>query len=137
MKDFSSQTRKLWFHLPQKIRFLLVGGFNTVISYLLFLLLFEGCRINYNPALIIQYIISINLSIFTMRFFVFESRGNFIHEYFKAWGAYLLLLLLNLLWLNLTDIFLKVYPAASQLVYVILVTILTYIIHKHFSFRRK
>ena len=48
-----------------------------------------------------------------------------------------ILLLLNLLWLNLTDIFLKVYPAASQLVYVILVTILTYLIHKHFSFRRK
>lgn len=136
MKDIYSKAEKRWFDLPQKIRFLLTGGFNTVISYLLFLLLFEGCRINYNPALIIQYIISINLSILTMRYFVFESRGNFMREYFKAWGAYLLIFLFNLLWLNITDIFFKIYPAASQMVYIILATIITYLAHKHFSFRK-
>ena len=27
-----------WFGLPQKIRFLLVGGFNTFLAYLLFVL---------------------------------------------------------------------------------------------------
>lgn len=136
MKDIYSKAEKRWFDLPQKIRFLLTGGFNTVISYLLFLLLFEGCHIDYNPALIIQYIISINLSILTMRYFVFASRGNFMREYFKAWGTYLLMLTFNLLWLNITDIFFKIYPAASQLVYIILATIITYLAHKHFSFRK-
>ena len=136
MKDIYSKAEKRWFDLPQKIRFLLTGGFNTAISYLLFLLLFEGCRIDYNPALIIQYIISVNLSILTMRYYVFASRSNFMREYFKAWGAYLLILLFNLLWLNITDIFFKIYPAASQLVYIILATIITYLVHKHFSFRK-
>lgn len=136
MKQLYSTAEKIWFRLPQKIRFLLVGGFNTVMSYLLFLLLFAGCGIAYNPALIIQYFITVNLSILSMRYYVFESRGNLLHEYFKAWGTYLLMLLFNLLWLNVTDIFFKIYPAASQLVYIILATVITYLVHKHFSFRK-
>lgn len=33
-----------WFGLPQKIRFLLVGGFNTFLAYLLFILSLPYCK---------------------------------------------------------------------------------------------
>ena len=68
---------KIWFRLPQKLRFLLVGGFNTVFAYLvlnllniLFGVLFKDIFspvVIANIALVIQYILTINVSFVTMR----------------------------------------------------------------------
>jgi putative flippase GtrA len=79
----------IWFRFPEKIRFLLVGGFNTVLAYsLLNALDWLFGRINEayalgaspevvaNIALIIQYIITINISVVTMRYYVFHSTGR-------------------------------------------------------------
>ena len=65
----------IWFELPQKLRFLLVGGFNTVFAYSILALiywLFASINANsefgfspvivVNAALFVQYVISINVS---------------------------------------------------------------------------
>ena len=70
------QIENRWFGLPQKIRFLLVGGFNTMLAYLLFILFVEGIKIPYKISLIIQYILTVNISIFSMRHYVFRSAKN-------------------------------------------------------------
>lgn len=58
------QIENRWFGLSQKIRFLLVGGFNTFLAYLLFVLFVAILQIPYRLSLIIQYVLTVNISIF-------------------------------------------------------------------------
>ncbi len=126
---------KIWFKTPEKIRYILVGGFNTVFAYLVFVGLYYLLDF-YNLALFIQYIITINVSFLTMRYYVFRSSGNFKREYVKAWTVYLGMLLFNFIAINLMVKGLKINPEISQAVYIVVSTILIYILHKHFSFKK-
>lgn len=127
----------IWFSINQKIRFLLVGGFNTVFAYCVFAALFELVKIPYNPALILQYFITVNVSFITMRYYVFQSHGNIKAEYFKAWTVYIGMYFFNAFALNLFVRVLGLYPLVGQAAYLIISTILTYLLHKYFSFREK
>ena len=135
----------IWFRLPQKLRFLLVGGFNTVLSYGIFSALywlFDKFNL-YNLdkivisdiALVVQYFITINVSFITMRYYVFQSHGNWKTELLKSWSVYISLLLINaptisiLIWLGL-------HPLAAQAVYLTFSTITTFFLHKYYSFRK-
>ncbi len=135
----------IWFRLPQKLRFLLVGGFNTVLSYCIFSALYwlldKFNRFNLDKiiisdiALVVQYFITINISFITMRYYVFQSHGNWKAELLKAWSVYLSLLLINapaisfLIWLGL-------HPLVAQAVYLTFSTIITFFLHKYYSFRK-
>ena len=124
----------LWFTLlPQKLRFLLVGGFNTVSSYVIFVIFTS--LFAYQAALIITYFLSINLSIITMRCYVFRTGSlNLSKQYLKAGITYLLMLLGNAVFLWLTVDFYHVNPLLSQAIFTIISTILLYYIHKNVNF---
>lgn len=125
----------IWFKkIPQKIRYLLVGGFNTVFAYLFFLLLL--CFLPYNIALIAQYFVTVNVSIFTMRYYVFRSQGNFKQEYLKAWMVYIGIYFFNAVALNFLVRFCQLTPPVAQAVYLSVSTVLTFILHKYYSFRK-
>ncbi len=139
----------LWFSFPQKIRYLLVGGFNTVFAYsVLAMLLWLVGKINNiylwglnneiiaNTSLFIQYIICINVSFLTMRYYVFQSKGNWKKEFFKAWSVYLFLYLINAPILTFLMIFVGLHPLVAQALYLIFSTIITFILHKYYSFRQ-
>lgn len=134
----------IWFRLPQKLRFLLVGGFNTVLAYSVFFALYWLFN-NLNVwqfdkiivsdfALFVQYCITINVSFITMRYYVFRSHGNWKIELIKAWSVYISLFLINapiisfLIWLGL-------HPLVAQAVYLTFSTIVTFLLHKYYSFR--
>lgn len=127
-----------WFEkLPQKLRFLLVGGFNTLSAYLIFTGLYFLFNHNYVMTVVVQYFITINISIVTMRYYVFQSHGNFVKEYLKAAVVYIYLLGFNLVWLYLfVDVF-AINGLLSQFLYLFVSTVLTYILHKYFSFNQK
>lgn len=134
----------IWFKLPQKLRFLLVGGFNTVFAYgVFFALYWLFSKLNIwnlskitvsNIALVVQYCITINVSFITMRYYVFQSHGNWKAELLKAWSVYLSLLLINapsisfLIWLG-------IHPLIAQALYLTFSTITTFLLHKYYSFR--
>lgn len=139
----------IWFRFPEKLRFLLVGGFNTVLAYsLLNALDWLFGRINEayalgaspevvaNIALIIQYIITINISVVTMRYYVFHSTGNWKKEFAKAWSVYIFLYLINAPIMTLLMVIFGLKTWAAQGIYLIFSTILTFILHKYFSFRK-
>ena len=136
---------KIWFSFPQKIRFLLVGGFNTVFAYVLLNLLnflFLSLDLAYsetiiaNVALIIQYVVSVNVSFITMRYYVFQSHGVWIQEYIRAWSVYLLLFVINAPIITLFMEFLNWDLWLSQAVFLVIETILTFVLHKYYSFRK-
>ena len=146
MKRFYLLAEKIWFHFPQKTRFLLVGGFNTVFAYLFlnFLNIFFGiCLQNTlspvmiaNLALIVQYILTVNVSVITMRYYVFQSHGNFYKEWLKAWSVYIFLYLINVPVLTFMMIVLGLSAWLAQGIYIIFSTILTFWLHKHYSFKK-
>lgn len=89
----------------------------------------------------------------TMRYYVFQSKGNFGREYAKAFSSYILLYFINtgLLaffvrvihfkeWLPADSIILmlpNLNKAAAQLCCIVIITFLTFFIHKYFSFQAK
>ena len=127
----------IWFKVPQKLRFLLVGGFNTLFSYVLFAFLVAIIMMPYKIALVLNYIIAVNLSIFTMRYYVFRSFGNFLREYGKAWCVYLLVLILNYVSMYMMVDVYKMNELIAQAVYTFFITFFIYFMHKYVSFAKK
>lgn len=141
-------TENIWFKLPEKLRFLLVGGFNTVFAWSVFaaltwLFVSINNRAGWNfpeillanAALIVQYAITINVSFITMRYYVFRSHGNFWKEWAKAWSVYVLLYTINAPSISFLMWIFKLNAWLAQAIYLIFSTIVTFLLHKYYSFR--
>ncbi len=139
----------LWFSFPEKLRFLLVGGFNTVVAYSMLTLLdwlFNKVNIFYgwgfpevgvaNAALIVQYVITINLSFLTMRYYVFRSHGDWRTELAKAWSVYIFLYLINAPIMSFLMLMFDLQAWQAQAIYLTFSTIVTFLLHKYYSFRK-
>lgn len=130
-----------WFKFPEKFRFLLVGGWNTLCSLLIFAFLYETLkyRMPYEVVLIINHIISVFQTFISLRFFVFRSNANsakeVIKEFVKANALYSILLIANLILLYFFVEFGKLNVILSQVVVTCILTILSYFGNKHFIFK--
>lgn len=143
----------IWFRINQKIRFLLVGGFNTTTSFVLYYLFLYITQGREQISLLLMNIININISIVTMRYYVFQSHGDFKQEYLKAFSSYIVLYFINT---GLLAFFVSVIrvqenlspqnilqevpnldKAVAQLCCIVIITVLTFFVHKYFSFRQK
>ena len=137
MKKLYLSIEKLWFKwLPEKVRFVLVGGFNSAAAYLIFLGLYHLFNGYYGAALVGQNVISINISIFTMRWYVFQSRGSIGKEYAKAWPVYLFMIIINYPFLWIFDNWLGISAPVAQPIFIVTAAIGTYLLLKYFSFRK-
>ncbi|HCU59191.1 MAG TPA: hypothetical protein DIC64_04335 [Alphaproteobacteria bacterium] len=132
------KVENLWFSkVPEKLRFLLVGGFNTVFAYAFYAFLLEIIGLPYLLSLVVQWFVTVNLSIATMRYYVFRSKGDIVAEFIKAWSVYIFLFFANVVGLSFLIEICKINPLWAQGIYLTFSTILTYILHKYFSFRKK
>ena len=140
----------LWFSFPEKLRFLLVGGFNTVLAWSvltaldwLFTQVNNGCGWNLpkiwvaNAALVVQYAITINISFLTMRYYVFRSHGEFWKEWAKTWSVYIFIYLINAPTMSFLMWAFGLEAWQAQGIYLVFSTVLTFILHKYYSFRQK
>lgn len=127
----------IWFRINKKLRFLLVGGFNTFLSYGLFVLFLTYFNFTYQSSLILTYIISVNISIFTMRYYVFRDRGSLMQSYMRSWIVYLSMLGFNYIFLLLLVDVIKISAVIAQGFYLIFSTFFIYIFHQKFSFKTK
>src|ERR1700739_556226 len=78
--------------LPQFIRYLFVGGFNTLFGYCVFALLnwlFRGFgSYSYLYASFFSSVITISLAFLAYKWFVFRTRGNYLVEWIRCFGVY-------------------------------------------------
>lgn len=77
----------------QIVRYLCVGVFNTVFGYSVFavfnfLLHRAGVPISYIFASALSNFISITVAYLAYKFFVFRTRGNYLHEWLRAMAVY-------------------------------------------------
>lgn len=128
----------LWFKLDDKIRFLFVGCVNAGISYLIFVifLLLLGDELR-QLCVALQWIISSVFSYLNQKFFVFNTRGNYLKEYLKCCSTWFVSYLLNVLILELLVKFCIKNVLISQFVSLFTVSVVTYVLFKYFAFSKK
>lgn len=121
----------------EKIRYLLVGGYNTAFGYILFALLLMLLKdgVHYLIVLIISHVISVINAYLAYKFLVFKTKGRWLNEFGKFNTVYLGVLAINLVALPAMVELLGIRPIVGQAWFVIITVIASYLGHKHFSFK--
>ena len=130
--------KESWFKLSDKIRFLLIGGFNAGVSYLIYssicLILGEGA---YQLALALAWAISSIISFTTQKFLVFRGKGNWTKEYLKCCTTWVFSYLINAGLLELLVKMLHLNVFVAQIIATLAAAVFTYFLFKKFAFRVK
>lgn len=119
----------------QQIRFLFVGGLNTIVGYGSFaLLIFFG--LNYLIANTISYIIGVIHSYLWNKNFTFKSKNKSISEVIRFIFVYIVnyLIGLGVLYILVDKIGLDKYLAGA--LNLIITTLISWFGHKYFSFKQ-
>lgn len=127
---------EVWFRIPEKLRFLLVGGFNTVVSYVMFagLILLLG-EAKYQQSLVLSWVLSSFISFTTQKIFVFQTKGNWCKEYVKCVLTWSIGYAINAVVLEVVVSALDMNVYIGQALSILLTTVITYILFKHFAFK--
>jgi putative flippase GtrA len=152
--DAESGLRSIVRRHAEKVRYLLVGAWNTVFGYGLFLLLLalltDPLRsLGSSPAWLLQWIardyyvavgwigwvIAVPHSTLTMKYLAFRSPGHPLPQIGKAYLVYVPTQLIGsfLLWLTVSVLGLT--PQIGALVTVAVTTVASYLGHKYFTFK--
>ena len=129
---------KKWFKIPDKIRFLFIGGLNAVISYFIFVLaVFVIGDKYYQICAALQWGISSIFSFVNQKVFVFGTKGNWIREYLKCCATWLISYIMNALILEVLVKYCRMNVYLAQILSIFSVSVLTYVLFKYFAFRVK
>jgi putative flippase GtrA len=134
--------------LRQFMRYILVGGFNTVFGYGLFALLNWLSRglgsYNYIYAAIVGNFVGISVAFLGYKWFVFRTRGNYLVEYIRCFGVYGSSALIGLAGLSILVPILRrslhqpeeaPYIAAAMMT--VVTVVFSFLGHKRISFRAR
>jgi putative flippase GtrA len=124
----------------ERVRFLVVGGTNTVVGYGLFLLfnLVAGEVIGYIGSLYLSYVLAVVLAFVLHRRFTFRIVGsdNLVVDFARFASVYIVSLAINTVALPLLVELAGLTPSVAQAIVVVVTTLISYAGHKWFSFRR-
>ena len=121
------------------LRFVIVGGFNTVAAYLFFALLYRLFGQGWCDA-VIQVAVSIfgiTLSYVTHRIFTYKSHGVWWREYLRFYVVYGAQLLLSSALFLVFSTWLGFNGYVTQLVLMAVFTFASYWAHKVYSFKEE
>ena len=124
-----------WCRIPDKIRFLLIGGVNAAISYIIFAaaLYILGDK-HYQPCVTLQWALSSVFCYFNQKSFVLCTKGNYLNEYLKCCSTWAVSYCLNVVILELLVRFAIKNVYLSQFISIFLVSVVTYVLFKYFAF---
>lgn len=123
----------------EKLRYLVVGGLNTVLGFGLFSVcqFFFGKSIGYLGSLYLAQLIASVIAFVNYKKAVFNAKGNIFLDFVRFQSVYLVPLLINTL---LLPLFVQAFHwnvYFAQAVATFILSIGLYFGHKHFSFRRQ
>lgn len=119
----------------QQIRFLFVGGLNTMVGYGTYAL-FLWLGLNYFYSNSISYVIGIIHSYFWNKKFTFKSNDKSILEIVKFVSVYIVNYLVGIAFLSL---FIKIFGIneyVAGVLNLVVTTLISYFGHKYFSFSK-
>jgi putative flippase GtrA len=124
----------------QKVRFLLIGGFNTVLGFVLYsamtLWVFHDVRFGYLMSLVCSYAIGIVVAFVLYRRLVFVVSGHVLRDFVRFVTVYVVSISVNAVVLPILVEVVGVSPLVAQAVVVLITTLMSFFGHKSFSFRR-
>ncbi len=133
--------------MGQVFRYLVVGAWNTVLGYSLFVLfthLLRHVAYGYIPAVIVSNIIAISISFLGYKWFVFRTKGNYLREWLRTMTVYGTGMLLNAALLGPFVALLRhatrlgdKSPYVAQACLVLMIVTLSFFGHKHFTFGKR
>lgn len=123
------------FDLSRLIRFGLVGGVNTVVTYGVYAgIILLG--VHYNSALACEYVVGIILGYFLNRIWTFSDRVHLEHPFKKYLATYAGVFLINLVFLNAL-VWLSFHPLPGQVVALGLATLASYMLQRNWVFKSR
>jgi putative flippase GtrA len=129
---------KKWCEIPDKIRFLFIGGVNAAISYIIFAIsIFIFGQAHYQLCVVLQWTISSVFSYFNQKFFVFCTTGNYLKEYLKCCSTWAVSYFINVIILEILVKKFAINVYLAQFVSIFLVSVITYVLFKYFAFKKK
>jgi putative flippase GtrA len=125
----------------QRVRFLIVGGFNTVFGFALFVVfeLLVGQYIGYFVSLYTSYVLAVIVAFLLHRHYTYRvtGTGNILIDFLRFASVSLVSLAVNTIALPVLVEIVGITPIIAQAFIVVVTTIVSYFGHKLFSFRRK
>jgi putative flippase GtrA len=123
-------------HENEKLRFLIIGGWNTAFGYFCFLVLYWLLhdRLHYLVIGALAHVLAVANAFVCHRMLVFRSRGSWLPAFFRFNLAQLFVLAGALagLWFIVT--ILHVSPLPAQALVTLCSVSISYFAHRHFSF---
>jgi putative flippase GtrA len=125
-------------HRERGLRYLVIGGFNTLFGIASFVLLQQtlGAHIGYLAVLVISWVLNILEAFLAYRFLVFRVQGHFFLDLARFSSVYLASFGFNLVALPLAVELLGLPVIAAQACVLLVVVVASYTAHSSFSFRR-
>ena len=127
-----------WMRFPEKLRFVLVGGYNTVFGYLLFVCFVFLLTEKYSQiALLASYLLGSINSYLTQKYYVFATKNVSFKEYLQCVMTWMGSYVINavLLYVLVDVLHFNVY--AMQVLCLIICAVFNYVFLKHFVFCKK
>jgi putative flippase GtrA len=122
----------------ERVRFLLVGGFNTAVGYLVFVLVqwSIGHFVTYLGSVLISHLLTSVGAFALYRRVVFRVTGSLVLDFLRFQTVYIVPLVCNLVALPLLVSLAGWNVYLAQAVIVVVSTTISFLGHKYFSFRR-
>ena len=137
----------VWLNYQTKVRFVLVGIWNTIFSYITFILLdylfnlfFSPRFVAYMLAALLSNIITVTLAYFFHKYFTFQSKAKgmaALREYLRFYMTYIFTSILSLILLPIFVEFLKLDPKIAIAIIMLPLTVISYISHNLFTFSKE
>ena len=122
---------------PLQIRYIIVGIWNTFVGFALFtLFIFVFPVSKYLVALTISTVLAGTNSYVMQRIYVWRSSANFKTEFIKFFTVFIGQFLANLILLFVLVDHFNFHPLWTQYVLGSLLILLTYLTHKHWTFKK-
>ena len=121
----------------QEVRYLIAGAWNTVFGYGVYAgpyYLLHG-RVHYMVVAAVGSVAAISMAYATHKLFVFRTKGHVLREYLKFCGVYGVTSALGLVALPLCVELLGMSPYTAPLFILAITVVVSYLAHKHFSFK--
>lgn len=123
----------------EKIRYLLAGGFNTLVGYSIGVGLYKALESNLSIIWIgiISNILSITVSFLIYKIFVFKTAGMWLTEYMKSYIVYggIAVIGIFFLWVFMDKMKISIWLA--QALVMGMTVIISYLGHSRFTFSRR
>ncbi|HTP39599.1 MAG TPA: GtrA family protein [Steroidobacteraceae bacterium] len=128
---------RLWWQGSQRLRFLVVGAWNTLFGYGCFALLYLlfGRHVHYMVLQVIAHFLSVTNAFIWHRHVTFRSRATWPLEFARFNASYLGTLALGLVTLPLLVRGLAISPLLGAALVTVLTVATSYALHRRFSFR--